>query len=389
MDSNSSVLILSLSPTDINKPYYFNATRKKIYSLEELFYHCYYFWKQSIDDFLSGTIEIWIEQELGLKYLSSKIQRIKDTQRSITDQYSAFLYLIDYFEDSEIAELKKEIYSWENMDQWKKYKEKADYYLECCEYIKAIELYKDALNINTDLAIINNLGLAYMKLGQFNKAMECFKQAQKMQFDNEMVILNIAEVYMLQQQYDMAYEILQRYDFLQNSPDALNVYGELECVRQNYDKAIEYFNRAHELGDSFMSLIKIAGIYSKQHKYRDTMSIMQKVSDKENSRYYYEYAMMEYEFGNVNEAIVKAEKALTYNKKSIDVWLLLVKLYKRNKNVESAQRALLKIFEIDPDNEMAKLEYASLKKSNGLIKDYQDILKSILSRWKQRYRNNN
>lgn len=387
MGSDSKTLILSVSPEGVNNPYYFNSTRKKIYSLEELIYHCYYYWRQSIDDFLSGTIELWIEQELGLKYLSSRIQKIKDNEKTITNQYSCFLKVIDYFEENEIVTLQREIFFWENMDQWKKYKEKADYFLENYEYQKAINSYKDALEINEDIAVINNLGVAYMKYGKYVEAMECFKKAHIRQEDNVAIILNTIEVLMLQGEYNLAYNTLQKFESIQNNPEVLNVYGQLEYLQQNYDKALEYFSHAHEVGDHFISLIKTAYVYSKQGKYKESIKTIESIENKENTEYYYEYAYLHYEIGNIKEAIIKAEKSVEYDKKNRDVWLLLIKLYKQNKNLELAQRAILKVFEMDSDNEQAKLEYATLKKSNGFIKDYQEMLKTIVSKWKQIYRN--
>lgn len=389
MNANNSMLILSASPERVDKPYYFNSTHRRMYSLEELMYHCYYYWKQSIDDFLAGKMEIWISEELKLPYLASRIEKIKDKEKTITAQYTAFLSSVDYFENDEISLLFKEVYSWENMDQWKKYKEKGDYALEEGQYSEAVKRYLEALNINDDITILNNLGIAYMRQKKYSDAMICLQKAHIKQPYNDDIIINISEVLMLQGDYDNAQLQLKKFSFMDKSSKAYNLYGEIEYLQGYYENALVYFIKAHNLGDKNKSLIRMAEIYDKLGKYNDAINTMNKMEDNRSDDYYCNYANLNFKMGKIKEAIKQVEIAIDINKKNIDAWLLLVKIHKKNRDIEQAERALLKIFEIDPDNESAKLEYATLKKSQGFIKDYQDILKGILNKWKQKYREEN
>lgn len=383
------MLILSISPTNDVKPYCFNSTHKRIYSLEELIYHCYYYWKQSIDDFLTGKMEIWISEELKLPYLASRIEKIKDREKTITSQYTAFLNIIDYLDNDDIISITKEVYSWENMDQWKKYKEKGDYALENGQYLEAIKRYLEAVDINDDVSVINNLGVAYMKQENYSDAMICFKKAHsKLPYDEDIVI-NMGELLYLQGEYDKVEECLEKYEFLENNPNTYILYGEIAYIKQDYEKSLEYFKKANKLGDKYKSLIRMADIYNIFGNYNYAVKAINELENKESLEYYYNYAVINFKFGKVKEAIKQAEKAIEFDKRNIDIWIMLVKLYKKNRDIPQAEKALLKIFEIDPDNEQGKLEYATLKKSQGLIKDYQEILKGILNKWKQKFREEN
>lgn len=389
MNVNNSMLILSISPESISRPYYFDSTHRKIYSLEELMYHCYYYWKQSIDDFLAGKIEIWIKEELKLPYLASRIEKIKDREHTITTQYAAFLDVIDYFEIDEINSITKEVYSWENMDQWQKLKEKGDIALENEQYTQAVKHYLEAIDINDNVTILNNLGVAYMKQERFDDALMCLQKAHFKEPYNEDIVVNTAQVLMLQGNYETAKAQLKKFDFASKGWKAYKLYGEISYIQQDYENALIYFKKAIDLGDDFTSNIRIADIYSVLGEYKGAVNAIEAIKDKDNDQYYYNYARINYKFGKVRDAITQAEQAVEINRKNLDAWILLVKLYKKIKDIPQAERALLKVFELDPDNDEAKLEYATLKKSKGLIKDYQEVLKGMLNKWKQRYREQN
>lgn len=389
MNVNNSMLILSVSPESISRPYYFDSTHRKIYSLEELMYHCYYYWKQSIDDFLAGKIEIWIKEELKLPYLASRIEKIKDREHTITAQYAAFLDVIDYFEIDEINSITKEVYSWENMDQWQKLKEKGDIALQNEQYTKAVKYYLEAIDINDNVTILNNLGVSYMKQEKFEDALMCLQKAHFKEPYNEDIVVNTAQVLMLKGDYETAKAQLQKFDFASKGWKAYKLYGEISYIQQDYENALIYFKKAIDLGDDFTSNIRIADIYTVLGEYKGAINAIEAIRDKDNDLYYYNYARINYKFGKVRDAITQAEQAVEINKRNLDAWILLVKLYKKIKDIPQAERALLKVFELDPDNDEAKLEYATLKKSKGLIKDYQEVLKGMLNKWKQRYREQN
>ncbi len=386
--NDNSMLILSVSPQS-TKPYYFNSTHRRIYSLEELMYHCYYYWKQSIDDFLSGNIEIWIKEELKLPYLATRIERIKEKENTITAQYTSFLNIIDYFDIDELKSITKEVYSWENMDQWQKLKQKGDIAVENEQYIEAVKYYLQAIDINDNVTILNNLGIAYMKQERFEEALMCLQKAHLKEPYNEDIIINIAQVLTLKGDYETAKAQIQKFSFVSNGVKAYKLYGEIAYLQKDYRNALIYFKKAIDLGDNFTSNIRTADICSILGDYKGSVNAIEAIENKNNDEYYYNYAKINYEFKKIKEAINQAQQAVEINKQNIDAWILLVKLYKKSRNIPQAERALLKVFELEPDNEEAKLEYATLKKSKGFLKDFQDILKSMLNKWKQRYREQN
>lgn len=383
------MLILSISPKNVKNPYYFELTRKRVYSLEELLYHCYYYWKQSIDDFLSGKIENWISKELDMSYISAKIDRIKDKEESFALKYVEFLRIIDYFNENELEDIRKQIYSWENMDKWKKEKEIADECVSKRDYIGAVKGYLKALEINEDFSLLNNLGVTYLKMGKYDDAMLCYKNAHRKEPRNEDIIINIGEVLMLQEKYKEAFDYVDKYVFMDNSPKKYNFFGTLEHKKGNLDKAVEYYQKAVNLGDKQKSYFKMAEIYIEKGLYDEAQECLKKVENTESAEYYYEYARLEQSFDNIQKAIDYAEQALKFDRNDKDIWLLIAKLYNKKRDVTQTEKALLKVFELDPENEEAKMEYANIKKKQGFVKECQNIFRGLLDKWKQAYREEN
>jgi Tfp pilus assembly protein PilF len=90
--------------------------------------------------------------------------------------------------------------------------------------------------------------------------------------------------------------------------------------------------------------------------------------------------------GNVPAAIKCIEKALMTNKSDAGLWVALAVYYRMDYDFQKAQAAVSTALNIDPFNEKALLENARIKKSLGKTKEYQEVLKNILSSLKKKYR---
>ena len=89
-------------------PYHFKETGINVYSFEEVLYHCYYHWRQSIDECVSAELIEWTNTLLGLAHIAAKMQEIAIIENS-TEQLFAFLTITPYFDEQQIIALKKEI----------------------------------------------------------------------------------------------------------------------------------------------------------------------------------------------------------------------------------------------------------------------------------------
>lgn len=382
-----SSLILSVSPETVERPYYFYMTKIKVYSIEELYYHCYHYWKQSIDDFLMGKLEDWVRVELGLSHISGQIKRIKDGQQSITEQYIGFLDLIDYFYESELDTLRKEIFKWENKAEWEKYKEKADYFMSLKKPEEAIKWYKKAIVFDENSKVYNNMGIACMHLGWYDDAAYFLTKANEKESNNLSILLNLTELYILKTDYEKAAEYLNEAAAMEDSKLIWFYYGELYNNQGSENEAVESYKRSIKKGDDYDSYIRLSRLYIGKRQYELAEDYLEQIPSKlRKEEYWLEYSNL-YESWNKEElAIDYAQKSIEINKNYILAWVRLARLYRKKKKLEDASRAIQEALKINDEYEGAKLEQARIQKEQGKQKDYQGSLLELVKRWIHRYR---
>lgn len=382
-----SSLILSVSPEKAERPYYFYMTKIKVYSLEELYYHCYHYWKQSIDDFLMGKLEEWIKLELGLASISGQIAKIRDEYSSITDQYIKFLGLIDYFYESELDILRKEIFKWENKAEWEKCKEKADYFMGQNKPKEAIKWYKKAIVYDENGKLYNNMGVACMRMGWYEDASYFLNKANEMEPNNISILLNLTEVYMLKGNFEQGAKYLNQAAKLEDSKKIWFYYGELYRNQGSEPEAIESYKRAIQKGDTFDSFLRLVRIYIRRRDFETAEDYLEQVTNAfRNEVYWLEYAKL-YEAWNKEElALDCVQKSLEKNTKYIPAWVALARLYRKKRKLDEAGYAIDEALKINEEDEEVKLERARILKEKGKKEEYQFSIKELIKRWIHRYR---
>lgn len=117
------------------------------------------------------------------------------------------------------------------------------------EYDKALECYKQALAYNTgDSKAINNLGNTYFRMGKYQEAFETLNNAIKLFPNGYEGYNNIGSVYFATGQYQQAAEVYKT--AINLSPgyvDAVKNLGSCYGMLKQYDDAINQFLKAQKL----------------------------------------------------------------------------------------------------------------------------------------------
>lgn len=166
-------------------PYYFRVTDTNVYSIEEV---CYYI-RNNIymmqEELFNRDFAIWLKEELKMNDVSRKMEKLLDGHNSLKDIVVTLCCSCDYYEEREIHELIRIMDETQSLPIRKRQKIKADNYLRCNLYEKALEEYNNILKSDSMLvadifeygAIYHNMGAAYAGLGDFKKAADYFSQA--------------------------------------------------------------------------------------------------------------------------------------------------------------------------------------------------------------------
>ena len=166
-------------------PYYIENISTNIYSLEELcyyFYHNLYLVDHSI---LNEGLLTWIQDELNLPKLASKLRAKLGKFSSIEDFLYPVFKEINYLTYEELKGLNSRIQKLDKESPLVREKEKGDALAENGMYVHAIRAYQDLLkreNLEEVREgfrenVYHNLGCAYSYLFQMEKALECFLKA--------------------------------------------------------------------------------------------------------------------------------------------------------------------------------------------------------------------
>lgn len=381
----SSKLLLCVSQSEVMLPYKFQMTNISVYSFEEALYHCYHYWKQSIDDIVSEDFCDWIGEGLKLSFLASRIREISRIQ-NLTIRFVSFLTLTDYFDRQQLDSLSVQISEWEQRLEWEKLKERGDYLMRRGEPEAALGFYIKALNLGENIGLLNNASIALMQLECFDEAIVYLRKAHGLDKADISVIENLAEAYIYNLDFDNAILMLNIAEKMNpKSASVCYLQGEMFFETGNYDAAIECFNTAIDIENTDHYVYRLADAYVRQRQYDAALSALERTVLKDKN-YLVKIAEIQYKSNNTPAAIKTIKQAISANRDDVNLWTLLAYYHRLDYDLLNAGNAIIRAVALAPDNERAKLENARIKKAQGKIKDYQVILREILSGIKRRYR---
>ncbi len=167
------------------EPYQFRLTKTNVYSMEEV---CYYI-RHNIytiqDEVFDREFVRWLRTELRMESVAAKMERLIDDRYNIKDIVVTLCCSCDYYGEEEINEIIRIMDETEKLPGYARKKKKGDNYLRCGSYEKAIEEYEKIFESDEILQaapavygdIFHNMGVAYVNVGEFQKASEFFLKA--------------------------------------------------------------------------------------------------------------------------------------------------------------------------------------------------------------------
>lgn len=373
-------LILSISQKDAQNPYRFKLTNINVYSLEEALFHCFHWWKKSIDDFTSEEFISWVNNDLGLSRISMQISEIASIS-DFSSRLIEFLSIVEYFDDSDLSSLKSDLVLWENRLEWEKYKERADQLIDSQPH-QAYSLYKRALQYGKNVALLNNIGIALMKSGTYGEAVFYLEQAVlESGAQNFDVLTNLAEAYILNGSTEHAEELIKDLEVFGETDSLYYLKGEFAFTSGDYRNALDYYEKAVALNQDAHYVYRITDVYIKLRSYDKAIDYLNLLQDK-GVKLLVKMAEVYMHYKNLPAAVKCIKAALDEDHGSVELWTKLALYNRLNYDLDEAHDAINNAIELEPDNERANLELARIKKAQGKTKDYQDVLHSILNKFK-------
>jgi len=355
-----------------------------VYTFEEMVYHVFHHWRESADEFLSNKAAKWVA-DIGHSYLAVRMKELAE-EKSFSEKFSNFLRLINYFGEDELASLSETLASWEERLEWEKLKERGDFFAQKNEPEKAIKLYRQALQSGENIALLNNLGIQYMKTNATQEGLSCLTRALALEPTNFEILLAYTEAAIFNGSFSKAEKSLEKAMSINpHHPDIAFLAGEMAYAQKNLPSALEWFEKAMDAApDVDFYALKAADVHLQMRRFDNALSALKKCARRDMA--YFEKEAEIYAASGNFPAAAKAMQDAIDTDVPATVYAKLAGYHRQNYDTDSASEAIQKAIQLDAENNSVRLEHARIKKATGRTRQYQSMLNEILTSFKESYR---
>lgn len=167
------------------RPYYFQATDTRVYSIEEVCYYIHENIYRMQGEVFDQGFATWMREELGMEQTADKMEKMLKNHNDLKDIVVTLCCSCDYYEESQINELIRIMEKTAHLPERAKLKIQGDTELQCAHYERAVEIYMSVLRSEDMLqakpaeygTVYHNIGVAYGRLGEYQKAADSFLNA--------------------------------------------------------------------------------------------------------------------------------------------------------------------------------------------------------------------
>lgn len=182
----------------VKHPFYIENLGLHIYSSQELCYMIYHHPLLGLDGFLDSALLEFLRNELDLGFTALKIERWLKSGENPDEALVILLQECDYYSLTEINRFRRTVSALRKLPPAEFAKEKADFLFGLKQYGKAINIYRDILEVGEETPRLQmetwkgggsrvqeeflgrvwyNLGAAYARVFRFDRACEALEQA--------------------------------------------------------------------------------------------------------------------------------------------------------------------------------------------------------------------
>ena len=229
----------------------------------------------------------------------------------------------------------------ETISSDKEWTEQGSFHYSEKNYEKAIECYNEAIKINENYEYPwNGLGIVYKAQKDYEKAIQCYNEAIKINENYEYPWNGLGIVYKKQKDYEKAIQCYnEAIKINENYEYPWNGLGIVYKKQKDYEKAIQCYNEAIKINENYeYPWNGLGNVYKEQKDYEKAIQCYNK-SIKINENYEYPWNGL----GNVYKEQKDYEKAIQCYNEAIKInenyespWYGLGIIYKEQKDYEKA-----------------------------------------------------
>ena len=204
---------------EVLHPFFISELNLNIYSYEEL---CFIIYENPVlvrENFISNELLEFIDLELGLTPLKSRLVKMNQDKVSDDDKLYTILGYGDVYSHNEVMSFKKLIDKLNKLHKAEYLMIKANYLFELRLYGRAVVDYSKILKFNKDkyvttkfiASVWENLGSAYANLFMYNKAYDAYNRAYEVLKDKD-ILKKMYNINLIEPSIKLSSELLGEID---------------------------------------------------------------------------------------------------------------------------------------------------------------------------------
>lgn len=370
----------------VSASYLFEDSKHTVYSYEGFVLYALEHFDEGLKAFDSDAFLHWLVDDLNLNEVANHLQKIMDSIDDREEQFLSFLASSHVVDDEKLNHFHKLYQKWQRVPLPIQLRKQADEAFSDGCYHKALLLYKRALEIQYDVALLYNIGVTYMKLQFFDAAESIFEQLITLDVDIKYHIPYL-KLLMLSGRNHEALEHFHRLTRLFDEYKLYEIKGDLYQMDEDYDHAFEAYNMAFAQGDTKV-IYKMLEMASYVLSFEEAMNL---IDEYENELGFGSYSLLKYKLFLKNDRIFDGidvlEAAIKAREAGKEHFVLLSKAYRECRQIIKAIGTIHKGLKIYEQEEEFLYEMAMIAKQAGNHKDYLDKIDELNRLWKSQVRN--
>lgn len=166
-------------------PYYIRELGLRIYTAEEF---CYYIFNNTYlleEDFIRPQLVDFFRREVAMPELADKIIKYYGSSADMANVLVIIMRDVSYYNENQIAQFQDRLNRMRRQNHLDRSRERADLLLEKGRYECAVQIYSGILQHPRDIRlkpqfyaqVLQHMGVAYMRMGYVEEALECLQAA--------------------------------------------------------------------------------------------------------------------------------------------------------------------------------------------------------------------
>ncbi len=378
-------MYLAVSQQYQRQPFTIPKLNKKVYTFEGFCYYLLNHYDLMMELVNQKAYVNWIGDNLGLESIAKTLMDMKAGGSSSLKIIEWLLKQCPYTATKSIEPIRTYYQEIMDMPVHLQHKRVGNEQLELGHYKNAISWYKKAQKIQPSSEVENNMGIAYLMMHKYMKALKAFDKSIDLD-DGIKKRLNRVKVFLMLEKFEEALEELNHIRGLDEGFDVWFGYG---CAYEGLgrvEEALAAYQRAYQVDPSDKVIYKVVALCHSVDQ-EPLLELWIKREQLSNKMLYYMQAHLLLREDQVGYGL-KMDKVLEEDGHDSLILMELSRFYSNRRQIIKALEYVRQMpYELSDSDEVL-YQKSLIAKAAGNRESYESLLDELTDKWKNEVRKN-